>query len=252
MSLAIVAAKGAGRVLMEHYGRLSGFDRKGVVDLVCAADRESEKFLQETILNQFHNDGLLGEEGTRREGSSGFTWIIDPLDGTTNFVHTHPMFCISIGIEFEGRVVGGCVYIPYYDELFRAIDGEGAFLNERPIRVSRTANLNDAVLVTGFPYNRREIVDDLLVIIRRAIVNALGFRRSGSAAIDMCYVACGRCDGFWEQDLKPWDLAAGEVIVREAGGMVTDWDGGPHSIYAGRTLASNGLIHDEMRRTLFG
>jgi myo-inositol-1(or 4)-monophosphatase len=267
MVVAADAARSAGAILMSHYGRLAGFDRKGAVDLVSVADRESEAFLRETLLGAFPDDGLLGEEGSRHEGTSGYRWIADPLDGTTNFVHTHPMFCVSIGLERSaerraeapdapgsdrgGRVVGGCVYLPYYDELFRAAEGEGAFLNDRPIRVSRTATVNDAVLASGFPYNRRQTVDDLLAIVRRAVVHALGFRRSGSAAIDLCYVASGRCDGFWEQDLHPWDLAGGEIIVREAGGRVTDWAGGPHSITAGRTLASNGIIHDELRRALF-
>ena len=252
LQVAREAALAAGDLLMSLYGRLASFDRKSAVDLVTEADRRSEVLLRDALLGAFPGDAYLGEEGAFDVGGSGWRWIVDPLDGTTNFVHTHPLFAVSIGLELDGRGVGGCVWLPYYREMFHAGDGTGAFRNGEPIHVSRTARLDDALLATGFPYNRREIADELLAKVRVALVEAQGFRRSGSAAIDLCAVAAGRIDGFWEQGLHPWDLAAGEVLVREAGGRFTGWDGAEHQLAGGRTLASNGLIHDELRGALFG
>lgn len=246
------AARTAGDVLMDFFGELDGWDRKGPIDLVSQADRDAEEHIAGCLRRSFPDDALLAEESRQGpDGSSGYRWIVDPLDGTTNFVHGYPIFAVSIALEQRGRVVFGCVHVPYYDETFHALRGGGAHRNGRPIHVSTTPSLADALVITGFPYNRRAIADELLERVRRALMATHGFRRSGSAAFDLCSIAAGRADGFWEQGLNPWDLAAGSLLVEEAGGRVTGFDGGPHDLFAGRTVASNGLIHDALRAMLF-
>jgi myo-inositol-1(or 4)-monophosphatase len=176
--------------------------------------------------------------------------VIDPLDGTTNFAHGYPVYSISIGVEYEGRGLLGVVYDPTRDELFSAESGRGAFLNGTPISVSRTEQLDQALLVTGFAYDIRDTLNNNLDHFGRFALRAQGLRRTGSAALDLCYVAAGRFDGFWEVKLNPWDMAAGVVILREAGGTVTDFRGAPHSIYQPELVASNGRIHDAMLAVL--
>jgi myo-inositol-1(or 4)-monophosphatase len=251
LELAIRVARGAGRVLLRHLGRLDGYRRKGDVDLVSAADHASQDYLLRRILRAFPDDGVLAEEGGDTKGATGFRWVVDPCDGTTNFVHGHPVFAVSVGVVRDGVPVAGCVHVPAMGETFHAAAGGGAFLNGRPIRVSAVDTLDAALLASGFPYYRRDAVDRLLALVGRAIRHGQGFRRAGAAAVDLCWLAAGRLDGFWEEGLHAWDVAAGEVIVREAGGRVTGFDGGPHSLAAGRTVASNGLIHDELRGVLF-
>jgi myo-inositol-1(or 4)-monophosphatase len=246
------AVREAGEALMRHLGRLPGFDRKGAVDLVTAADREVEALLHRRLLGPFPADAFLGEEGGEG-GSEGadWRWIVDPLDGTTNFVHAYPVFAVSVALQHRGRTVYGCVHAPALRETFRAVAGRGATLDGTPIRVSRTASVADALLATGAPYNRREVVDDLLRLVRRGILQAHGIRREGSGALDLAWLAAGRLDGFWEQGLHAWDVAAGILLVEEAGGRVTGWDLGPHDLYRGPLLASNGTLHAELHGTLF-
>lgn len=252
LHLAKKMAVDAGALLRNMFGEAIQFNHKtSAIDLVTTADRMSERYLIEQIEASFPQDTIVTEEtGVAQTGSSGFTWVIDPLDGTTNFVHSFPHFAVSIGILVASIPTLAAVYAPATNELFYAMAGRGAFLNGQRIYVSRTQTLSEALLATGFPYNRRTIVDELLVHLRQAILSAHGIRRCGSAALDLCSVAAGRVDGFWEQGLKIWDLAAGALIVTEAGGLVTDFDGSHHDLQAGKTVASNQLIHQELIQTV--
>ncbi len=247
------AARLAGRALLERFGRVQNVEHKGPVDLVTEADRLAQGIVHDVLAATWPRDGFVAEEdGAQSEGSSGWTWIVDPLDGTTNFVHGYPPFGVSVAAAYEGEVLAGVVYLPFTEELFEAVRHGGARRNGAPIAVSTTDGLDRALLATGFPYNRRSIAPALLERVRRAICVAHGFRRSGAATADLCALACGRIDGFWEQGLKPWDLAAGCLIVEEAGGRVTGFDLGPHDLGAGRTLASNGILHEALHEALFG
>ena len=235
---------------MSWYGRLEGFELEGAVDLVSQADRESERLLCNAIRSAFPDDGILAEEGGGHDGGSEWTWVLDPLDGTTNFVHGFPFFLVSIGLLRGSERVAGVCYGPFHDELFRACRGDGAYLGDTPIGVSSTESLGRSLVATGFPYNRREVVDELLVLVKRGMCAAHGLRRTGSAAYDLCMLAAGRVDGFFEQGLCPWDIAAGTVIVEEAGGQVTMYDGSPFDLFGDTILASNGRIQDELRQTV--
>ncbi len=235
---------------MTHYGRLSGYENKSDIDFVTVADKGSEALIVAAIRAAFPDDAILAEEGGGVDGVSGYEWIIDPLDGTTNFVHGFPMFMVSIGIQLHGERTIGVCYGPVYDELFAAVRGGGATCNGTPIAVSATSKLSDALLATGFPYNRRVIADDLLAKVKRVLCNAHGMRRAGAAAYDQCWVASGRLDGFFEQGLSPWDLAAGTLIIEEAGGRISAYDGGPFELGGPDVIASNGAIHDEIRTVI--
>ncbi len=237
-------AREAGAILMTYYGRLERVEQKGDVDFVTEADEASEAFLVDAIRTTFPNDAILAEEGTSISGESPWTWVVDPLDGTTNFVHTFPLFMVSLGLLHGDERVGGVCYGPVYDDEFWAAKGQGAFHNNQPIHVSTTDQLSKGLLATGFPYNRREIVDELLASVRRVICNAHGVRRCGAASYDQCFLASGRIDGFFERGLQPWDLAAGTVIIEEAGGRVTAGDGSAFDLMGSDVLASNGRIHD--------
>jgi myo-inositol-1(or 4)-monophosphatase len=253
-------AQEAGYILMKHYGRLSTIEYKGEIDLVTAADHESEEFLRSRIAAEFPDHIVIAEEGVEKNDlynrlgrntlKEEWIWIIDPLDGTTNFAHTFPMFSVSIGLAHKGEVVMGAVFNPYYKELFFAQQGEGATLNGAPIHVSSVNELDKALVVTGFPYDRREKVNKLLSYVRGFIRSSHGFRRCGSAALDFCNVAAGRTDGYWEEGLHPWDVAAGLLILREARGKVTNYEGREYLIPWWQTLATNGLIHDGMLEVL--
>lgn len=234
-------------ILLRHFGKVKNVEYKSTVfDIVTEADRESEKRITEIIKTNFPDHQILAEEHNKNPvPGSEYRWIIDPLDGTTNFSHSLPIFSVSIGVEENGNVIMGAVYNPVSRELFYAGRGEGAWLNEMPIHVSNIAELNQALLVTGFPYDRRHI-DRLMKYVREFLINSHGLLRLGSAALDLCYVACGRLEGFWEFFLNPWDTAAGYLIVEEAGGKVTDSRGNPYSIYEKQILATNGKIHNAM------
>lgn len=243
------AYKGA-EVLMAKFGNLSRIDKKGAIDLVTEADTASEERIIETLRSRFPDHAVLAEESGSRSGAgdngSDPQWIIDPLDGTTNFAHGLALFCTSIAFAVDGEVRVGVILNPVSGELFTAVKGEGAALNGHPIRVSETAAVSESLLVTGFPYNFKTIFQDVMARFGNCLKAGRGIRRLGSAALDLCFVACGRFEGFWEQNLHPWDTAAGFLMVEEAGGAVTDFGGTPFAIEGKEILATNGKIHDEM------
>jgi myo-inositol-1(or 4)-monophosphatase len=236
----------AGLYLRDNLGRVAEASYKGAVDLVTPYDLGAQEILVGRLSAAFPTHGFLAEEGLARPGSSDCRWIIDPLDGTTNYAHAFPVFSVSAALECAGRAVLGWVFDPTRDEMFRAEAGRGAFLNGAPVRVSATADLGRSLLATGFPYDLRTSPDNNLRDWGRFTVRAQAIRRCGSAALDLAYVACGRFDGFWEIKLKPWDMAAGALLVAEAGGRVTRLDGGPFVLDAPGIVASNGLVHEAM------
>jgi myo-inositol-1(or 4)-monophosphatase len=242
-------AREAGAIVRAGWGTLHAPERKGRIDLVTEYDRRSEALLLERIGARFPDHAVLAEESGAHAGAA-VRWLIDPLDGTTNFAHNYPFFCVSVAAEAGGELIAGAVYDPVRDELFSAARGGGATLNAAPIRVSRIGLVEDALLVTGFPYSVREHPEAILPLFEAFLMRAQGVRRDGSAALNLCYLACGRFDGFWEGHLSPWDMAAGVLLVREAGGRVTDYAGGPFRLEGRQILASNGLVHDEMRAVL--
>ncbi|HBG47220.1 MAG TPA: inositol monophosphatase [Deltaproteobacteria bacterium] len=250
--IAIETAIGAGRLLKEKLGGVNRVEFKGAIDLVTEADRSSERFIMGEVQKAFPGHGILSEESPEVVSKSPYKWIIDPLDGTTNYSHAFPFFCVSIAFEEAGEVTFGAVYDPMLDELFTAEKEKGAALNGAPIRVSGTNTLDRSLLATGFPYDLRSTKDNNLDNFSAFSLKAQAIRRAGSAALDLCYTACGRFDGYWEMKLRPWDVAAGALIVAEAGGVLTDFKGGPFSIYGKECLASNGLIHESMTRVLTG
>ena len=250
--LAVSAAKAAGRLLTGYHGRKLAVTYKGAVNIVTEADRKAERLITEIILTRYPGHIIVGEEGsgtaakfpasTAREP----VWFVDPLDGTTNFAHGFPFYCVSIGVEIEGRIMIGVVYDPVRKELFGAIRGRGAFCNGRRLRVSTTEKLDQGLLVTGFAYNIRTSRRTNLGHFSHFSLRCRGVRRTGSAALDLCYVADGRFDGFWEMNLWPWDTAAGSLIVEEAGGRMSGFDGRPYDLRVPELVASNGRIHEEM------
>lgn len=244
----------ATQVLLRHYGRLERIEKKGEIDLVTVADRESEAVVKRVICDAFPTHQILAEESGEDYGgkSHEYRWIIDPLDGTTNFSHSFPIFSVSIAVERAGEIVAAGIEAPVARERFLAERGGGATLNREPIRVSKIADVASALLVSGFPYDRRERVQHYMDIFGAFLKRAQGVLRLGSAALDLCAVAAGRLDGFWEEKLNPWDTAAGWLIVEEAGGCVTDFSGGKYSPYGKALLATNGLIHDECVAILRG
>jgi len=247
---AIDAAKSAGLLLKRNIGRRHTIEFKGVIDVVTEMDIKAEDMIMKTIKARFPEHGILTEESFEQKSGSGYRWIIDPLDGTTNYSHGFPIFCVSIALEREGEIILGVVFNPMLNELFTAEKGNGAYLNSKRIRVSGISELTKSLLATGFPYDVRTSPDNNISHFANLAVRAQAIRRAGSAALDMCYVACGRFDGFWELKLKPWDTAAAMLIIKEAGGIVTDFNGSAFSLYSGETLASNGLVHDEMIEVL--
>jgi myo-inositol-1(or 4)-monophosphatase len=219
------------------------FELKGEYDLVTEADRASEKLVVERLRSHFPSHNIVAEEGGGHESPSEYRWFVDPLDGTTNFAHSFPMFNVTLGLERAGEMVAGVIYDPIRQEMFTAELGSGAYLNHRRIRVSGCKRLEDSLASTGFPSRRRHQNVNIYFYHQMAM-ESHGVRRTGSAAIDLAYVACGRLDAFWEFGLKPWDMAAGSLIVREAGGTVSDMHGAPHSVTASEhLLADNGAIH---------
>ena len=237
------AVREAGRYLRENLGRPVETSYKGAVDLVTPFDIGAQEIVVGRLSAAFPSHGFLAEEGLVRAGTSDCRWIIDPLDGTTNFAHAFPIFSVSAALECAGRLALGFVYDPMRDEMFRAEASRGAFLNGEAVRVSAVAELGRSLLATGLPYDVRMSPENNLDHWGRFIVRAQAIRRCGSAALDLCYVACGRFDGFWELKLKPWDVAAGALVVLEAGGRVSDFEGRPFAPDAPGIVATNGLVH---------
>jgi myo-inositol-1(or 4)-monophosphatase len=254
LDFAIQTARDAGCILAERFGRKIEISNKSEIDLVTESDLASERLIIERIKTYYPRHRILAEEsGASDPGDHGsqseWRWIIDPLDGTTNYAHGYPCFCVSIGLSHRGRLEVGVVYDPIRDEMFAAERGHGASLNGRRISVSRTPQLSAALLCTGFPYDVRER-SEFARHFASFIMHAQGVRRDGAAALDLAYVAAGRFDGFWEEGLKPWDVAAGVLLIEEAGGRVSDYQGAPFDIHTPPILTSNGLIHEEMMRVL--
>jgi myo-inositol-1(or 4)-monophosphatase len=238
-------AREAGALLMGHFRQHVKVEYKGSADLVTIADRQSEALILGRIRSRFPHHDVMGEEGTRIETGSDYKWYVDPLDGTTNFAHGYPVFCVSLGVEFRGQRIAGVIYDPTRDEMFAAEKGSGARLNEQPMQVSSIASLSESLVATGFPSQKRH-KNPNIHFYHQLSLRSHGVRRAGSAALDLCNVASGRFDGFWEFNLNPWDTAAGVLIAEEAGGRVTDFAGGPFQIESRETLASNGLLHDAL------
>ena len=247
-------AREAGSLLRGFYERGVTAEYKGDVDLVTEADRASEKLITARLLAAFPEHGIYGEEGTRDRMDGEFRWYVDPLDGTTNFAHGFPAFCVSMGLERrvpglakdrDGELVAGVIYDPLRDEMFVAEAGRGAYLNGCPIHASKVRTLSEALLATGFPSQKRHRNPNIH-FYHQITLRSHGVRRAGSAALDLAYTACGRVDAFWEFNLNPWDTAAGVLLVREAGGTVTHFDGGTFTLDSREVLATNGLLKDEV------
>jgi len=252
LELATRLAREAGAIQRERWGsELEIGTKSAEVDLVTEVDRACEDLMVAAIQSERPDDAILAEEGGLRDRPGAtFRWVIDPLDGTTNFAHAYPCFCVSIGVERGDEVVVGVVYNPILDELFHAVRGEGAFLNGEPIHASPETELDHSLIATGFAYDRRKSKRDNLSELASFLENARAIRRDGSAALDLCAVACGRLDGYWEFKLAPWDVSAGGLIVEEAGGRISDRTGGPAPPTGKEMVASNGGIHDAMLATL--
>ncbi len=251
LQTAIDAAKEAGKFLRESKGKSLKIENKSSsIDPVTQIDKQAEKIIIDTIKGRYPDHAILAEEGGESDDISEYRWIIDPLDGTVNFTHGLPIYCVSIGLEYKGAIIAGAVYEPNVDDLYTAERGKGAFLNGKRIRVSDNDRLIDSILITGFPYDIHDNPDNTIGRFTDFLMEAQAIRRLGSAAIDLCYIAAGYGDGFWEAFIKPWDIAAGMLLVEEAGGKVTDFDGKPIGADSQRILATNGKIHDIMLNVL--
>lgn len=248
--LLLCAVHAAGTLLMEKFVRDIPVEFKGKYDLVTEADRQSEALIVKLIHDQFPDHDILAEEGDYGRLGSDYRWIIDPLDGTTNYAHGFPWFAVSVALEVCGRLELGAVYNPYVGELYVAERGAGAFMNDHPLQVSTIVTLEHSLLATGFAYNHKRCKANNYDYFTRFQQEAQACRRPGAASLDLACVAAGRFDGFWEMNLKPWDLAAGILLIQEAGGHVTDFDGRPMTLDSLECLASNGLIHTEMQMIL--
>lgn len=251
LTLATQAAQQGGAILKKFWGHLKEIREKNFPgDLVTEADQESEQVIIQWLSKHFPEHQILAEESGLSHQHSEFIWAIDPLDGTTNYAHQYPMAAVSIGLIYQQEPILGVIYNPLTEELFQAAKGLGASLNQQPIKVSSISHLKESLLATGFAYDRRETPDNNYAEFCHFTHLTQGVRRAGAASLDLAYVACGRLDGYWERGLKPWDIAAGTILVREAGGLVSDYKLGPLQLDSGRILASNGHLQGEMSREL--
>ena len=245
LEIAQEIAREAGALLKEYYLRRVDFRLKAEFDLVTEADIASEKLIVERLRRELPDHAVVAEEGGARQGASEYRWYIDPLDGTTNFAHSFPVFCVSMGLERAGELIAGVIFDPLRGEMFTTERGSGAFLDGERIHVSQVSRLTESLTATGFPNSKRSKNINVHFYHQLAMTTH-GVRRAGAAALDLAYVACGRLDSFWEFSLKPWDMAAGVLMVTEAGGARSDMHGGPHGLHSPHLLVDNGLIHAEM------
>ena len=251
LATAVEAVVRAGAIQLAKFGGTFKVDKKGAIDLVTEVDVEVEQMFRALVAERFPDHQVLAEEmGGLATVPEGPCWVFDPIDGTTNFTHGLPIFCSSLALEIDGVAEIAAVYDPNRAELFTAERGGGAYLNGQPLRVSSTDQMVDAMLVTGFPYDVHGRIDEIVGLFAQFVGRARAVRRLGSAAIDLCYIAAGRMDAFWERDLKPWDIAGGALIVAEAGGRITNMDGRPFASRGRDVLATNGLLHDDMLRVI--
>lgn len=255
LTSALEAAMAGGKILQKHWGKLSVIEQKNPGDLVTIADRESENVIIDLLHERYPDHAFLAEESGARFAHTEnieekFTWAIDPLDGTTNYTHQFPIFSVSIALLYGSMPIIGVIYNPIVGELFHAIKGQGAYLDGQPIKVSEVKEVSESLLVTGFSYDRRVNPDNNFEEFFKLTILSQGVRRMGSAALDLAYVAAGRFDGYWERGLKPWDMAAGVLLVQEAGGLVTDYNKAPFDLYSGRILATNGHLHIPLSEAL--
>ncbi len=245
LETAVFAARSAGQIISDNLGRLSKDDvsLKAVSDFVTRVDKESEACIVRIIRERYPDHHIHAEETVKETAREGYRWIIDPLDGTTNFIHQYPVFCVSIGLELKGNVIAGVIFDPLRNDLFFAEKGRGAVLNEKPIKVSNISACPDSLITTGFPFRRKEFIDEYLKLFKNVLFKVSDLRRAGSAAIDLAYLAAGRCEGFFEIGLSAWDIAAGSLIIEEAGGVISDFGGGDEYLSTGNIIAGNRAIH---------
>ncbi len=248
IELSISSAIEAGKVLRENIGKITAdaVEDKRPFDYVTKIDKTCEQLIISAIKEHFPDHEILAEESGENYNKNAYRWIIDPLDGTTNFIHGNPHCSISIALQQENNIILGVIYDPYRDEMYYAERGKGAYCNHKNIYVSRQANVNNCLISTGFPFKSRHLLDQYWRVLSEIFMAVSGIRRTGSAALDLAYVACGRFDGFWELRLSPWDVAAGAIIIEEAGGKITDFEGKDNHIWTGNVVASNGIIHNFM------
>ncbi|MFC1650233.1 inositol monophosphatase family protein [Candidatus Latescibacterota bacterium] len=246
LATAIDAAKESGEIILRSFGKQNEISYKGRIDIVTDVDIKSEKAIIKIIKSRFPGHDIITEENNPELKSSKFRWIIDPIDGTVNYAHNYPFVAVSIALEIDGIIETGVVYNPIMEEFFSAGRGQGAFLNDVPIEVSKTETLEKSFLATGFPYDIKENPENNLKYFNHLIMRAQAIRRDGSASLNLCYTAMGRFDGFWELRLSPWDLAAGYLIATEAGGRISKMNGNPFSVYEPDVIITNGLIHEEL------
>jgi len=254
LETAIKAARTAGAFILENLGKISNddIDIKQRSDFVTYVDRESEQLIINTIKDVFPGHHFLAEESLKDADGHEYRWIIDPLDGTTNFIHSYPAFCVSIALEHKNEIILGVIFDPQKNELFTAEKGTGAFLNNCPISISATADMSSSLVTTGFPFKRKELLDNYLKLFKNILCRVSDIRRAGSAALDLAHLACGRCEAFFEIGLSPWDIAAGILLIKEAGGIVTDFGGGTDYMTTGNIVAGAPAVHPEILKEVKG
>ncbi|QCU90596.1 inositol monophosphatase family protein [Thiomicrorhabdus sediminis] len=252
LNIATEAARAAGNHIINSLEKIDqlNIEHKGKNDYVSEVDKQAESIIIKTIRKYHSNHQILAEESGQTSNQSDVRWIIDPLDGTTNFLHQFPQFAVSIAVEVKGKIEHAAIYDPTRDEMFQATRGSGAFLNNFRIRVSEQKTLDNSLLATGFPYHDFSYIDAYLSSLKTFMTSTAGVRRAGSAALDLAYVAAGRVDGFWEFNLKPWDIAAGALIVKEAGGLATDFNGGENFLNSGNIMCANTKLYKEMAQVI--
>jgi myo-inositol-1(or 4)-monophosphatase len=248
LETAVKAARLSGGYVLDNLGRISkkDIDLKQTSDFVTRVDRESEEIILNTIKKVFPDHMFLTEESVHDIGTEHYRWIIDPLDGTTNFIHQFPVFSLSIALEYRKEIILGVIYEPLRDELYTAEKGRGAFCNKRRIKISNISSFSDCLVATGFPFRFKGMIDPYLKLFKNVFLKASDLRRAGSAALDLANLACGRCDAFFEIGLSPWDIAAGAALIKEAGGLITDFNGGPDFMQSGNIVAGNPIIHNKL------